>query len=383
MASTPTLRHWLAACSLTLPLCTFAAPDPVQSALDWATQQPQASHAPARAEGQPLVIGHRGASGYVPEHTLASYALAALQGADYVEPDLVMTRDGHLVARHDNELGLTTDVSRHPEFADRKRTQSVDGVPLTGWFSEDFTLAELKTLRAIERIPQVRPGNARLDGAFEIPTLQEIIDLVKSLQLSQQRRIGLYIETKHPTHFQQLGLAMEKPLLRTLQRNGYTDRRAPVYIQSFEVDNLQRIARQSSIRLVQLYGSGQPYDQQVLGTGLTYARMASPDGLRAVARYAAGVGPEKGYIIPRDAAGNLGQPTRFVADAHAAGLKVHPYTFRAENAFLPTNLRQGSDPQARGDIQAEIRAFLDAGIDGLFIDQPDVAVQVRAARAAP
>lgn len=329
------------------------------------------------------MIGHRGASGYVPEHTLASYALAALQGADYVEPDLVMTRDGHLVARHDNELGLTTDVSHHPEFADRKRTQSVDGVPLTGWFSEDFTLAELKTLRAIERIPQVRPGNARLDGAFGIPTLQEIIDLVKSLQLSQQRRIGLYIETKHPTHFQQLGLAMEKPLLRTLRHNGYTDRRAPVYIQSFEVDNLQRIARQSRLRLVQLYGSGQPYDQQVLGTGLTYARMASPEGLRAVARYAAGVGPEKGYIIPRDSAGNLGQPTRFVADAHAAGLKVHPYTFRAENAFLPTNLRQGSDPQARGDIQAEIRAFLDAGIDGLFIDQPDVAVQVRDARAAP
>lgn len=381
MASISTLRHWLAVCSLTLPLCSFAAPDPVQSAIDWAAQQPRAAKGHAQGEGKPLVVGHRGASGYVPKHTLASYALAALQGADFVEPDLVMTRDGQLVARHDNELGLTTDVGKHPEFADRKRTQSVDGVALTGWFSEDFTLAELKTLKAIERIPQVRPGNARLDGAFEIPTLQEIIDLVKSLQLSQQRRIGLYIETKHPTHFQQLGLAMEKPLLRTLQRNGYTDRRSAVYIQSFEVDNLQRIARQSSIRLIQLYGAGQPYDQQVLGTGLTYAKMASAAGLKTVARYAAGVGPDKAYVIPRDAAGNLGQPTRFVADAHAAGLKVHPYTFRAENAFLPTNLRNGSDPQVRGDVEAEINAFLDAGIDGLFIDQPDIAVRVREQRA--
>jgi len=375
-----TLRRWLAACGLLLPLTGFAAPawpNAIQAAVDWAQQQPQ--HSRHRGEPHPLVIGHRGASGYVPEHTLASYALAVLQGADYIEPDLVMTKDGHLVARHDNELGLTTDVSRHPEFAERRRTQTVDGVPLTGWFSEDFTLAELKTLRAIERIPQIRPGNARLDGAFEIPTLQEIIDLVKSLQLSQQRRIGLYPETKHPTHFQQLGLAMERPLVRLLLRNGYANRKAPVYIQSFEVENLKTLSRLTSLRLVQLFGSGQPYDQQLIGSGLTYAQMATPAGLQAIARYAAGVGPEKSYIIPRNAAGNLdpANATTFVADAHAAGLKVHPYTFRAENNFLPTNLRSGSDPQVRGDSETEIRIFLDAGIDGLFIDQPDIAVRVR------
>ncbi|WP_443192014.1 glycerophosphodiester phosphodiesterase [Pseudomonas indica] len=332
-------------------------------------------------EPSPLVIGHRGASGYVPEHTLASYALAVLQGADYIEPDLVMTKDGQLVARHDNELGLTTDVAQRPEFADRRRTQTVDGVTLTGWFSEDFTLAEIKSLRAIERIPTIRPGNARLDGAFEVPTLQEIIDLVKSLQISQQRVIGLYPETKHPTHFQQLGLAMERPLVRILARNGYASRWSPVYIQSFEVENLKTLSRLTSLRLVQLlWADGQPYDQQVLGTGLTYAQMSTPAGLKAIALYAAGIGPEKSQIIPRDAAGNLTSPTRLVPDAHAAGLKVHPYTFRAENSFLPTDLRSSSDPQARGDLETEIRAFLDAGIDGLFIDQPDIAVKVREAR---
>lgn len=363
------LRPWLAACGLLLPLASFAAPD----------DREEQRHA-ARAEPAPLVIAHRGASGYVPEHTLAAYALAVLQGADYIEPDLVMTRDGQLVARHDNELGLTTDVSQRPEFAARKRTQQVDGVALTGWFSEDFTLAELKTLRAIERIPAIRPGNARLDGSLEIPTLQEIIDLLKTLQLSQGRRIGLYPETKHPTHFQQLGLAMEKPLVRILARNGYVSRQAPVYIQSFEVDNLKTLSGLTRLRLVQLFGSGQPYDQQVRGSQLTYTQMATPEGLKAIARYASGVGPDKGYIIPRDANGNLGTPTRFVADAHAAGLKVHPYTFRAENAFLPANLRSSDERQARGDIETEIRAFLDTGIDGLFIDQPDIAVRLRQPR---
>ncbi|MGP0173039.1 glycerophosphodiester phosphodiesterase [Pseudomonas sp. NCHU5208] len=350
----------------------------VQSAIDWAQQQPGAKHAPGKGTRSPLVIAHRGASGYVPEHTLAAYALAVLQGADYIEPDLVMTRDGQLVARHDNELGLTTDVAQHPEFANRKRTQTVDGVSLEGWFSEDFTLAELKTLRAIERIPQVRPANTRFDGQFEIPTLQEIIDLVKSLQLSQQRVIGLYPETKHPTHFQQLGLAMEKPLLRVLKRNGYASAKAPVYIQSFEVENLKTLSRMTSIRLIQLlWTDGQPYDQQALGSDLSYAQMITPKGLKAIARYADGIGPEKGMIIPRDAAGNLTTPTSLVRDAHAAKLKVHPYTFRAENAFLPTSLRSGNDPTERGDIDTELRTFLATGIDGLFIDQPDIAVRLR------
>ncbi|MHA6491991.1 glycerophosphodiester phosphodiesterase [Pseudomonas borbori] len=378
------LNIWLLCASLLCPLSAIAAPpgsDNVQAAIQWAKQQPQARHGKPRGEAKPLIIAHRGASGYVPEHTLAAYALAILQGADYIEPDLVMSKDGHLVARHDNELGLTTDVAQRPEFANRQRTQMIDGVSLTGWFSEDFTLAELKTLRAIERIPQTRPGNARLDGAFEVPTLQEIIDLVKSLQLSQQRTIGLYPETKHPSHFQQLGLAIEKPLVKVLKRNGYHSARSPVYIQSFEVENLKTLSRLTSIRLVQLFSAGQPYDQQLLGSGLTYAQMATPAGLKAISRYAAGVGPEKSYIIPRDGNGNLdaANVTSFVADAHAAGLKVHPYTFRAENSFLPSNLRNGTDPQARGNSAAEIQLFLDAGIDGLFIDQPDIAVRVRQA----
>lgn len=377
------LSAWLVGSAL-LPVLAFAGPTPadnVQAAIDWARQQPSAQQTPTHSASAPLIIAHRGASGYAPEHTLAAYALAVLQGADYIEPDLVMTRDGQLVARHDNELGLTTDVAQRPEFAERKRTQTVDGVSLEGWFSEDFTLAELKTLRAIERIPQQRPGNTRFDGQFEIPTLQEIIDLAKSLEASQQRVIGLYPETKHPTHFQRLNLAMEEPLLATLKRNGYDSAEAPVYIQSFEVDNLQKLSKLTAIRLVQLlWVEGQPYDQQVLGSGLGYQQMITPEGLKNIARYASGIGPEKGMIIPRDAAGNLTKPTSLVRDAHAAKLKVHPYTFRAENAFLPTSLRSGSEPAERGDIEAELRAFLATGIDGLFIDQPDIAVRLRQQR---
>ena len=377
------LSAWLLG-SVLVPVLAFAGPTPadnVQAAIDWARQQPSAQQTHTHSASSPLVIAHRGASGYAPEHTLAAYALAVLQGADYIEPDLVMTRDGQLVARHDNELGLTTDVAQRPEFAERKRTQTVDGVSLEGWFSEDFTLAELKTLRAIERIPQQRPGNTRFDGQFEIPTLQEIIDLAKSLEASQQRVIGLYPETKHPTHFQQLNLAMEEPLVATLKRNGYDSAEAPVYIQSFEVDNLQKLSKLTAIRLVQLlWVEGQPYDQQVLGSGLDYQQMITPEGLKNIARYASGIGPEKGMIIPRDTTGNLTEPTSLVRDAHAAGLRVHPYTFRAENAFLPTRLRNGSEPSERGDINAELRAFLATGIDGLFIDQPDIAVRLREQR---
>ncbi len=340
-------------------------------------ETPAAPAAKRADDGKPLIIAHRGASGYLPEHTLAAYAVAVLQGADYVEPDLVMSKDGQLFARHDNELGLTTDVARHPEFADRKRKANIDGVELDGWFSEDFTAAELKRLRAIERIPDIRPGNTRLDGQFEIPTLQEVIDLVKALQVSQGREIGLYIETKHPAHFQQLGLGMDKPLIETLARNGYRDAAAPVYVQSFEVSNLKALRQLSSLRLVQLYGKGQPHDQVVQGNPLTYAQMATPAGLRAVAEYANGVGPDKSYVIPRKPDGSLGEPTRFVADAHAAGLLVHPYTFRAENQFLPAELQRGSSPADRGDIDAEVRAFLATSIDGLFIDQPDIAVRLR------
>ncbi|GBP23014.1 Glycerophosphodiester phosphodiesterase GDPD6 [Eumeta japonica] len=332
-----------------------------------------------------LVIAHRGASGYVPEHTLAAYSLAVFMGADYIEPDLVMTKDGFLVARHDNELGLTTDVSQRPEFADRHRTQSVDGVDYTGWFTEDFTLAELKSLRAIERIPNLRPGNARMDRSLEIPTFQEIIDLAKSLEVSQRRTIGIYPEIKHSTHFKTIGLAMEAAVVDTLHRNGYQGVDAPVYIQSFEVNNLKELKQLTNLRLLQLYGSNparQPFDQFVQGTALTYGDMATPEGLREVATYAYAAGPDKSYVIPLNEEGKLGQPTEFVAHAHEAGLKVHPYTFRAENSFLPAEFRSDSaDEHARGDLAGEIKAFLDAGVDGLFADQPDVAVHVKHARS--
>lgn len=329
-----------------------------------------------------LIIAHRGASGYVPEHTLGSYALAVTMGADYIEPDLVMTKDGYLVARHDNELGLTTDVADHPEFTSRHRNQTVDSIEIGGWFTEDFTLAELKTLRAIERIPHIRPGNARMDGSFEIPTLQEIIDLVKSLQISQKRIIGIYPEIKHSTHFKRLGLPMERLLVNTLHENGYHGPGAPIYIQSFEVNNLKELKQLTQLRLLQLYEgdkSRQPYDQVHLSTKLTYGDMATPEGLREVATYAHGVGPDKSYIIPRDETNRLGKVTSFVQDAHEAGLKVHPYTFRAENSFLPFEFQSDDLPSTIGNFSGEMKAYFDAGIDGLFSDQPDVAVRARGA----
>ncbi|MGI9046952.1 MAG: glycerophosphodiester phosphodiesterase [Burkholderiales bacterium] len=345
--------------------------------------------APARsgtAQTKPIVIAHRGASGYLPEHTLAAYSIAILQGADFIEPDLVMTKDGELIARHDNVLDLTTDVASRPEFAARKTTKTVDGVSITGWFSEDFTLKEIKQLHAIERIPDVRPANMRFDGQFEIPTLQEVIDLVKSMQHAQNRRIGIYPETKHPTYFDGLGLSMEEPLVRILRGNGHKGARARVFIQSFEISNLKDLRQLTNLPLVQLFGSAteKPYDVAAAGGSLTYAQMATAAGLRDIAGYADGVGPEKGYVIPRDANGKLElrNQTSFVADAHAAGLKVHPYTFRAENRFLPLNLQNGSEPNAFGDAQAEIGMFLEAGIDGFFTDHSNIGVSARDAFVA-
>jgi glycerophosphoryl diester phosphodiesterase len=324
------------------------------------------------------VFAHRGASGYRPEHTLAAYALAIKLGADYIEPDLVSTKDGVLVARHENEISGTTDVADHPEFAQRKTTKTVDGVVETGWFTEDFTLQELKTLRAKERLPAVRPSNTRYDGRFEIPTFDEVLALANSESRKRGRTIGVAPETKHPTYFQSIGLPLEKPLLRSLTKAGRNSRHAKVVIQSFETANLRSLARQTRVPLVQLTSAkGAPYDLKVAGDPRTYADIMTPAGLRDVATYADWLGPEKNSVIPRDAQGFLTTPTPLVKDAHGAGLKVVAYTFRDENQFLPADFRDGTDPNAKGDIFGELNAFFEAGLDGVFADYTDSADAAR------
>lgn len=350
----------------------------------------RAKAAPPRK--RPLLIGHRGASGYVPEHTLTSYFMAIQQGADYAEPDLVMTKDGVLVARHENEIGGTTDVASRKEFARRKTVKTLDGTPVEGWFTEDFTLAELKTLRARERIPHLRPANTRFDGQFEIPTFDEILGLIRALDeqravaarklgLPRPPRIGVYPETKHPTYFDDCGLRMDRTLLQTLARHGYEGRHAPVFIQSFEVGNLQRLRKRTKVPMVQLIEeAGAPYDFVASGDSRTYADLIAPAGLESIADYANAIGPSKSLIIPRDADGASGAPTSLVSNAHAVGLAVHPWTFRAENNFLPTNLRSSADPTQVGDLAGELNAYLAAGIDGFFTDHPAIAHQALLAR---
>jgi glycerophosphoryl diester phosphodiesterase len=332
---------------------------------------------------RPLVLGHRGTAGYRPEHTLASYQLAIDLGADFIEPDLVSTRDGHLVARHENDISGTTDVASHPEFASRKATKIVDGVSVTGWFTEDFTLAELKTLRARERLPALRPQNATFDGQFEIPTFEEVIALAQREGRRRHRVIGIYPETKHPTYFQRIGLSLEEPLIRTLQSTGLADQRDAVFIQSFEVGNLQKLRRMTRLPLIQLIdATGAPFDFVAAGDPRTYADLVTPAGLHEVARYADGVGVNKNLIVPRDAAGKLGAPTHLIPDAHAEHLLVHAWTFRAENSFLPLDFQIGTPANPlfaglRGDFPAELKLFYGLGLDGVFSDQSDVAVAVR------
>lgn len=317
----------------------------------------------------PIVIAHRGASGERPEHTLASYQLAIELGADYIEPDLVLTKDGVLVARHENEISETTDVAGHPEFAGRKATKTIDGHAVTGWFTEDFTLAELKTLRARERLPKLR-GTA-YDGKYEIPTFEQILTLLAEVNKGRAKPVGVYPETKHPAYFASIGLPHEAPLLALLDKYGYRGRQAPVFIQSFEVGNLKALRAKSELPLIQLMeGEGGPADDPAL----SYAAMASPAGLKAVAAYADGIGPFKEMVIPRNVLGTLREPTSLVRDAHTAGLKVHPWTFRRENYFLPLGDKGGIDPAGHGDLAAEIDAYVATGIDGLFSDNPREAV---------
>ena len=335
----------------------------------------QAQDRPMPQHSHVIVIAHRGASGLRPEHTLLSYSLAIEQGADFIEPDLVPTKDGVLVARHENNIAETTDVADHPEFASRKTTKTIDGENQTGWFTEDFTLAELRTLHAKERLPQLRPANTAYNGQAQIPTFDEIIALAKRATKETGRTIGIYPETKHPTYFRGIGLPIEPRLIAQLKVAGWDRADAPVFIQSFEVDNLKALHKITHVPLIQLMSvAGGPADH----AHPSYAAMATPEGLREIATYAYGIGPEKAMIMP-----SWGHPTTLIADAHAVGLKLHPWTFRAENFFLPPALRTGADMAAHGDLNAEILTFLQLGVDGFFTDYPYIGVQARASGQAP
>jgi glycerophosphoryl diester phosphodiesterase len=294
-----------------------------------------------------------------------------------------------LVVRHENEISDTTDVADRPEYADRRTTKTIDGTEVTGWFTEDFTLAELKTLRAKERLPALRPANTRFDGMFAVPTLEEVLALVQ--EVNDQRRqtasdeerrhltpIGVYPETKHPTYFAGIGLPMEESLVRLLERYGYRGKDAPLFIQSFEVANLKQLARMTDLRLVQLLNeTGKPFDFVVTSDPRTYADLAKPAGLAEIATYASGIGVPKSLLIPQKSDGALGTPTTLVDDAHANGLIVHSFTFRAENYFLPTDFRSSTDVAAFGDLTGEVQRYLELGIDGFFTDYSDIGLRAR------
>ncbi|MGV9381253.1 glycerophosphodiester phosphodiesterase [Nonomuraea sp. NPDC003707] len=348
-----------------------------------------ASAAPAAAEATPdrsqvVVIGHRGAAGHRPEHTQGGYELAVAMGADWIEPDLVPTKDHVLVVRHENEISGTTDVSLHPEFATRKTTKVVDGRNVTGWFTEDFTLAELKTLRAVERLPAIRQRNTVYDGYYQVLTFQEVLDLAQRLSRQYGRQVGVFPETKHPTYFRSIGLPLEEPLIETVKRNGLNRPGGPVVVQSFEPSSLKRVAKDLRVPLWQALGTtGRPYDLTVAGDPTTYADMMKPEGLAKIAQYAQWIGPDKSSAIPLNPDGSSGTPTTLVSDAHKAGLKIGVYTFRSENQYLPLQLRRGQVATDHGDALSEYRAHLDLGVDAFVTDYPDAAVLARGERGKP
>lgn len=328
----------------------------------------------AFASVKPLVLGHRGACGYRPEHTLASYQLAIDQGADFIEPDLVSTKDGVLIARHENEISETTDVAT--KFPDRKTTKTIDGKTVTGWFTEDFTLKEIKTLRAKERLAF---RDQSFNGQFEIPTFKEVLALVKEQTKKQKREIGIYPETKHPTYFQSLKLDLEEPLANELKKAGLNKKTSPVFIQSFELTNLKRLKKMTQNKLVFLIDDPEvvPADFAASGDKRTYLQLMTAEGLKEIAKTADGIGPYKRYLLPTkivtDKKGEKSEekmpPTSLVKMAHAAGLLVHPYTFRSEEKYLLKEYNK--------DPQAEYLEFFAMGVDGLFSDFPDQAVKAR------
>ncbi len=338
----------------------------------------------AKGMPSPLVVAHRGASGYRPEHTIAAYELAVQMGADYIEPDLVMTKDGQLVDRHEPEISGTTDVAAHPEFASRKTTKKLDGVDVTGWFTEDFTLAELRTLRAKERLATVRQRNTIYDGLYQAPTYEEVLRLRERLSKKYRRTIGIIPEIKHSTYFHDKGLVPEPQVVALTEKYGLNKRNAPMWIQSFEITNLKdlrfRHGYKASSTFLAWTGTGPldgPYDLISKGDKRLYQDWMTPKGLKEISRFANGVGPEKFFVIPKKADGTLGQPTSLVGDAHRLGLKVVPWTFRNENQFMAKDLQKGTNPADYGKAIEEQVAYLRTGLDGLFTDNPDTGVVAR------
>ena len=357
---------------------------------------------PTLTGDKPLVLGHRGASGYLPDHTLEGYKKAIELGADFIEPDLVATKDGVLIARHEPNITGTTDVAQRAEFAARKTKKVVDGVTEEGWFASDFTLAEIKTLRAVQPLAERDQSH---NGKYQIPTLEEVLDLAKSEGTRVGRTIGVYPETKHPTYHVNLGLKLEDRLLAVLAKYGYTSKTSPVIMQSFEVSNLKYLRTKTQIRLVQLVDADdvnangsmslvapydKPYDFAVAGDPRTFASLLTPEGLKEVKTYADGIGPWKPYLIPSKQvdANNDGKAddlngdgkiderdrvmmpaTAVVPNAHAAGLFVHAYTFRSEARRLASDFK--------GDPKAEYKLFYNLGVDGVFSDFPDHAKAAR------
>ena len=323
------------------------------------------------------VIAHRGASGYRPEHTVASYELAVAQGADVIEPDVVPTRDGHLVVRHESAITATTDVSEHPELADRRTTKTIDGREITGWFTEDLTLAELQTLRAREPLPHLRPDNLAY-AAERILTLDEVLDLARRSTTLDGRPVGVAPEIKHPTYFRSIGLPLEEALVEALARHGWSSADDPVVIQSFETGNLRVLAGLTDLPLMQVaHVNGAPYDLRSAGDPRTYRDLVTPRGLAEIREYAGHVGLHKDLMVPRDADARLLEPSRVVADAHEAGLRVTGWTFRRENRYLPLQLRSSPDLDGVGDLATELDTFLATGMDDFFTDNPDIGHAAR------
>ncbi|MGH3357378.1 MAG: glycerophosphodiester phosphodiesterase family protein [Nocardioidaceae bacterium] len=334
--------------------------------------------ASAPSVSSPVVIAHRGASGYRPENTLAAFDLAVELGAEWIETDVVSTRDGVLVLRHENEISSTTDVGSRPELATRRTTRTVDGEALTGWFTEDLTLDELKTLRATERLRELRPLSAAHDGRYDVPTLDEALTLVDRVNASREVPVGLYVELKHPTYFAERGLPLTKPLLADLAEHDLLGADAPLWLESMEVGTVRELAGLVATPLTQLMQAGaQPYDLTAAGDPRTYADLCTPAGLAEIATYARRVGPSKAQVLPRDSRQRSLAATPLVRDAHDAGLEVHVWTMRNENSYLPLGLRDGRSADGTGDAAGEYRMFFDAGVDGVFSDFVDTALAAR------